>query len=654
MTAALLRCAGAWTLWFGGATAAVSAALDIAGAMHGGGVGGEMMTGAGAAAALAILLASMASPLVVFPVVLLRGTPLASVIARARAAIGLLAGTGVAWWLTDPLTRRMTAVYLMCCLGTGLAMAISCWLARKRPALPEVIAALLLVMGGAAVALVIPANSYEELQDIAFVAVLAGALAASAAAFPWLESRRATPVIALAALLASLVIPWTMDAVAPTWRLAVHTRQPSAARLARGLRLVVDLDRDGYSSILQGGDCDDLDAAIHPLAIDRPGGRDSNCNGVDARATATDAERGLAPTSGDPSLPEDAIDRLLLITVDCWRADALDPVLMPEVSAFAAGGMVFERLYSAGGSTTKSLPMVVGVGPRGPWVGEIASRRGIRVDAAIAGAVPASLWGFRRTRSVSWMAEQATDAALDLIDATPGRRLVWLHYFDLHSLVQYRGESGVPPGPVQLPASYRVGVRHVDRAIGRLLRELDRRRQLARTMVVMTGDHGEGLGAHGVPTHGLSGFEEVVRVPGILRGPGIPAARVPHLVSHRDLPATLLGAFGLAADAVAAERFGRSWLRLRASPQRPLHSFVVVRSDRRVSGRLASAALGVLVDDRHKLVAGLEDRLFELYDLVDDPHEVDNLANVEPHVRDRLWRQLAVAWDLDYQPPAGK
>ena len=613
---------------------------------------GDMVTGVAAAAALGILLASVASPLVVVPAVLLRRTRLASTVVRARAVIGLLAGTGVAWWLTDPLKRRMTAVYLVCCLGTGLAVAISCWLARKRATLPEVVAALLLAMAGAVVTWMIPASSYEELQDLAFVAALAGALAATAAAFPWLQARPTAPLIALGALLVSLVVPWTMDAFAPEWRLAVHTRQPSAARLGRGLRLVVDLDRDGYSSILQGGDCDDLDDSIHPLAVDRPGGPDANCNGVDAPPTTTDAARGLAPPSGDPSLPEEAIDRLLLITVDCWRADALDPVLMPEVSAFAAGGMVFERLYAAGANTTRSLPMVVGVGPRGPWVGEIAARRGIRVDAAIAGAVPASLWGFRRARSVSSMADEATGAALELFDATPGKRLVWLHYFDLHSLAQYKGESRAPAGPAQLPASYRIGVRHVDRAIGRLLAELDRRGQLARTMVVMTGDHGEGLGAHGVPNHGQSGFDEVIRVPGILVGPGIPPARVPHLVSHRDLPATLLGSLGLSDDAAAAEQFGRSWLRLRAEPQRPLHSFVVVRSDRRVSGRFTSAPLGVLVGDRHKLVAGLEDGLFELYDLVDDPHETRNVASVEPHVRDRLWRQLATVWDVGYQPVA--
>lgn len=53
------------------------------------------------------------------------------------------------------------------------------------------------------------------------------------------------------------------------------------------------------------------------------------------------------------------------------------------------------------------------------------------------------------------------------------------------------------------------------------------------------------------------------------------------------------------------------------------------------------ALLGILVDDRHKLVAGLEDELFELSDLASDPRErVDR--------RRRMWRQLALAWDVDH------
>jgi arylsulfatase A-like enzyme len=73
------------------------------------------------------------------------------------------------------------------------------------------------------------------------------------------------------------------------------------------------------------------------------------------------------------------------------------------------------------------------------------------------------------------------------------------------------------------------------------------------------------------------------------------------------------------------------------------------RSARRVSGRLPTALLGVLVTDRYKLVAGLEDGLFELYDVVADPHETHDLAGTDADVRQHLWRQLALAWDADYQ-----
>ena len=52
------------------------------------------------------------------------------------------------------------------------------------------------------------------------------------------------------------------------------------------------------------------------------------------------------------------------------------------------------------------------------------------------------------------------------------------------------------------------------------------------------------------------------------------------LVSHRDVPATCLGAFGLLAEHRDAERFGRSWMRLRAAPRHPLHTVVVARSRR--------------------------------------------------------------------------
>src|SRR5439155_14223833 len=55
--------------------------------------------------------------------------------------------------------------------------------------------------------------------------------------------------------------------------------------LVRLGRWILDLDRDGSSALLGGGDCDDLDAARHPGAIDVPGdGIDQDCDGADAIA----------------------------------------------------------------------------------------------------------------------------------------------------------------------------------------------------------------------------------------------------------------------------------------------------------------------------------------------------------------------------------
>ena len=310
--------------------------------------------------------------------------------------------------------------------------------------------------------------------------------------------------------------------------------------------------------------------------------------------------------------------------------------------------MVFQRLYAGASNTTRSLPLVLGAGPEGPWVADQASARGVSVDAVIAGPLPVSLWGFRKTTANARNAEQVTDAALRVIDGKK-RQLLWIHYFDLHAFHEPIGQRAVPPRPAHLPARYRAQALVIDGAIGRLLAELERKGLLARTLVLVTGDHGEGLGAHGVAAHGQSGFEEVLRVPGVLRGPGIPAAAIAQLASHRDIPATLLGALGLADEAASAERFGLSWLRLRDQTDRPLHRFVIARSARWVSGRESYSALGVLVDERHKLVAGLEDDLVELYDLSADPGEQRDLAASDPTTVARLQRQLAITWDLDYQ-----
>lgn len=99
----------------------------------------------------------------------------------------------------------------------------------------------------------------------------------------------------------------------------------------------------------------------------------------------------------------------------------------------------------------------------------------------------------------------------------------------------------------------------VDREIERLLARLAASRFADDTIVVYTSDHGEMLGAHGgMHQKWHNAYDETLRVPLLVAGPGIPAGgRVDHLSSHVDLAPTLLGLAGLDAEALRARLAGR-------------------------------------------------------------------------------------------------
>ena len=73
--------------------------------------------------------------------------------------------------------------------------------------------------------------------------------------------------------------------------------------------------------------------------------------------------------------------------------------------------------------------------------------------------------------------------------------------------------------------AYRGEVRYVDAQLGHLLDRLTLLGLRDETAVIVTSDHGEGLGDHGLLKHGSNLFDELVRVPLLVRGPGIPAGR---------------------------------------------------------------------------------------------------------------------------------
>ena len=89
---------------------------------------------------------------------------------------------------------------------------------------------------------------------------------------------------------------------------------------------------------------------------------------------------------------------------------------------------------------------------------------------------------------------------------------------------------------------------------GRLLDALSSRGLLSNTVVVVAGDHGESLGEHGERTHGMLLYESGVRVPLIVRAPGIKPAVRTDPASLADITPTILGLVGQASLGAEARR----------------------------------------------------------------------------------------------------
>lgn len=297
---------------------------------------------------------------------------------------------------------------------------------------------------------------------------------------------------------------------------------------------------------------------------------------------------------------------VVLITIDTLRADHLsaDPIGAPEawrvetphMDALAAEGVLFANaattvpftLPAHSSIMTGHYPPSHGVrenvgyslDERLPTLAEELKAAGYTTAAFVSAFVLDSRWGIGRGFDVYFdqfqvantnqinLGEVQRDGAetlavsLDWLDAyladsatpnaTPSSSapfFLWLHLFDPH-------EPYTPAEPYksQYPDHpYGAEVAYTDGLIGELRDGLRERGVLDNTAIVLTGDHGEGLGEHGESFHGYYVYDSTIRVPYILRLPPASedAARhargrfVHEAVSHVDLMPTLLELLGL-------------------------------------------------------------------------------------------------------------
>jgi len=271
---------------------------------------------------------------------------------------------------------------------------------------------------------------------------------------------------------------------------------------------------------------------------------------------------------------------VLLITLDTTRADHLGPygysqADTPAYDTLAREGTVFLRAYSTCPLTIPShstiltgrVPPSHGVRDNGDFVlGDEQVTLAERFHdagyftAAFTAAFPTRpRWGFYQGFDVysdplddlpdrlNWSdrrtATEVVDDALEQLSGVHGPSFVWVHLFDAHW-------PYTPPEPYQSqhPGDpYSGEIAYASHEVGRFLDFWDER--FPRSLVVVTADHGEGLGDGGEKTHGFLLHDGTIHVPLILRGEGIePGKRVEDPVSHIDIAPTILHVAGLPTD----------------------------------------------------------------------------------------------------------
>lgn len=421
------------------------------------------------------------------------------------------------------------------------------------------------------------------------------------------------------------------------------TRPLFAERVVSSLRWLIDFDRDGVSPLFGGGDCDDLDPSIGPWP------KPCQLLGSDPLPPLPSATY-LIDKQVESELARQATGRpTVILLIDALRLDRLQDKRFPQLAKLAKESIQFTSAYAPSSGTALSLPAIVTGHPRPnrktPNSIEILQRSGVRTGIVTVNTVLEDTrlmhlrYDFTRgfdKRAVrkstylryawggglkQWTGDWITRQAMTMLDQPDRPQVLWVHYFDLHQWMVLEGLSS------NSFARY-------DEILAKIDRQLERwRSRLPQINLVLTADHGEGLGHRGVTTHRYSLSYEVIRVPLLLRIPGVPGRRVSVPVSITSLAPTLLRLHNISPP----RTYSANLLALANAPPEP-HPPLLFLGDRQWS----------LVADRWRLVVDLGARAFWLYDLRKDPGERRNLADLHPT---KLRRMLAGLFALHRRLP---
>jgi hypothetical protein len=189
----------------------------------------------------------------------------------------------------------------------------------------------------------------------------------------------------------------------------------------------------------------------------------------------------------------------------------------------------------------------------------------------------------------------------------------FIHYLDSHAPFHAGGRGGAKF------TRYLRALRVVDGFIGEVRAAISRLGLAERVLLIVTSDHGEAFGEHRSSFHGGTLYDELVRVPLAVVGPGVAARQIDTPVSLIDLGPTVLDWFGAPTPAAF---MGESLVPLLRGQEREFQRPIVAETGLKQAISFA---------DGRKVIRDLRRQTLELYDLGRDPGELVNLSDdVDP------------------------
>jgi hypothetical protein len=350
---------------------------------------------------------------------------------------------------------------------------------------------------------------------------------------------------------------------------------------------------------------------------------------------------------------------LLVIVVDSLRGDAFHSAgyqrnLTPFLDKWARDEAIsFRRAYSQGGGSFAAFPFLVAGRSRFTLYGpglyaenlyyKLSLSEGIKHYMVMKGFGPRHIFPpdapvieLSIPRAVSdrqsATADEVFDAARREIGKVPAgdRFLCFLHLMDVHNDL-WKKDGGLDFGdhPRDL---YDNNLSYLDRAFERFVSWLKQNKLYERTVVLFTSDHGEQFWEHGASLHGHTLYEEEIHIPLILFAPGLKGRFEDVPVIAADMAPTIAELAGYSvAPPYDDPHMGVSLvpLILRNEKQRFLQRDIV--------GRASFKRRYFLYHNwEWKLVYFAELDLLQLFNVVTDPKEKNNLINEEPELAAQL------------------